>query len=195
MSYATLNQLKAALRLPSADTVDDTNLNLALASADEMIDSYCGRTFGTAGTATTRYYAAAKADTVDVDDCGTISTVEWSTDGTTWTVTTDYQAEPLNNRTDGMTWPTTLLRTTNNFAWPVMNGLQTVRVTARFAYGSTPNSVVQASVLQASRIFTRLSSPLGVAGWNDMGVMRIQAGLDVDVQQLLGPYRRVRAAL
>lgn len=195
MTYATLSQLKAALRVPPSDSVDDTNMTLALNSADELIDAYCGRTFGTAGTATTRYFAAEKADDLEIDDCGTITVVEYSKDGTTWTVTTDYQAEPLNGRSDGLPWPTTRLRAINNLAWPVMNGLQTVRITARFAFGSTPNSVVQASVLQASRIFTRLSSPLGVAGFNEMGVMRIQAGLDVDVQQLLAAYRRVRAAL
>ena len=186
MTYATLTQLKSALRL--TDSIDDTNLTLALNSAEEAINAWCGRTFGSAGTAvTTRYYAAGKADDVEVDDLTSITTVEWSRDGSTWTATTDYQAEPLNRYTDGMTWPITRLRTINAFAWPVMNGVQTVRVTGIYQFGSIPSSVTQAAVLQASRVFARLSSPLGVAGFAD--------GLDVDVQQLLMPYRRYRAAL
>ena len=195
MTYATLTQLKSALRL--TDSIDDTNLTLALNSAEEAINAWCGRTFGSAGTAvTTRYYAAGKADDVEVDDLTSITTVEWSRDGSTWTATTDYQAEPLNRYTDGMTWPITRLRTINAFAWPVMNGVQTVRVTGIYQFGSIPSSVTQAAVLQASRVFARLSSPLGVAGFAEgIGGMYVRGGLDVDVQQLLMPYRRYRAAL
>ena len=195
MAYATLTQLKSALRL--TDSIDDTNLTLALNSAEEAINAWCGRTFGSAGTATTtRYYAAGKPDDVEVDDLTSITTVEWSRDGSTWTVTTDYQAEPLNRFTDGMTWPITRLRTINAFAWPVMNGVQTVRVTGVYQFGSIPSSVTQATILQASRVFARLSSPLGVAGFAEgIGGMYVRGGLDVDVQQLLMPYRRYRAAL
>ena len=195
MAYATLTQLKSALRL--TDSIDDTNLTLALNSAEEAINAWCGRTFGSAGTVdSTRYYAAGKADDVEVDDLTSITTVEWSRDGSTWTATTDYQAEPLNRYTDGMTWPITRLRTINAFAWPVMNGVQTVRVTGVYQFGSIPSSVTQAAVLQASRVFARLSSPLGVAGFADgIGGMYVRGGLDVDVQQLLMPYRRYRAAL
>ena len=195
MTYATLAQLKSALRL--TDSIDDTNLTLALNSAEESINAWCGRTFGSAGTVdSTRYYAAGTPDDGEVDDLTSITTVEWSRDGSTWTATTDYQAEPLNRFTDGMTWPITRLRTINAFAWPVMNGIQTVRVTGVYQFGSIPSSVTQATVLQASRVFARLSSPLGVAGFADgIGGMYVRGGLDVDVQQLLMPYRRYRAAL
>ena len=77
-----------------------------------------------------------------------------------------------------------------------MNGIQTVRVTGVYQFGSIPSSVTQATVLQASRVFARLSSPLGVAGFAEgIGGMYVRGGLDVDVQQLLMPYRRYRAAL
>lgn len=195
MPYATLTQLKSALRL--TDSIDDTNLTLALNSAEEAINAWCGRTFGSAGTAvTSRYYAAGKPDDVEIDDLTSITTVEWSRDGSTWTVTTDYQAEPLNRYTDGMTWPITRLRAINSFSWPVFNGVQTVRVTGVYQFGSIPSSVTQATILQASRVFARLSSPLGVAGFAEgIGGMYVRGGLDVDVQQLLMPYRRYRAAL
>jgi len=190
-----LTQLKSALRL--SDSIDDTNLTLALNAAEEAINAWCGRTFGSAGTVdSTRTYAAGKPDDVEVDDLTSITTVEYSRDGSTWNATTDYQTEPLNRFTDGMSWPITRLRTINAFSWPVMNGIQTVRVTGVFQFGSVPSSVTQAEVLQASRVFARLSSPLGVAGFAEgIGGMYVRGGLDVDVQQLLMPYRRYRAAL
>ena len=66
MTYASLSQVKAALRL--TDSVDDSMLTLALSSADEAINAYCGRTFGTAAADSTRTYAAGKPDAVEVDD-------------------------------------------------------------------------------------------------------------------------------
>lgn len=195
MTYASLNQLKSALRL--TDSIDDSNLTLALNAAEEAINAYCGRTFGTAVvTPTARTYAAGKPDEVELDDLTSITTVEWSKDGSTWTATTDYQAEPLNRYTDGLSWPITRIRATSNFAFPVMNGIQTVRVTGIYQFGAIPSSVVQAEILQASRVFARLSSPLGVAGFAEgIGAMRVSRAVDPDVEVLLQPYRRFRAAL
>jgi hypothetical protein len=193
VTYASLGQLRTSLRL--ADQVDDVLLSLALAAAAEAIDAYCGRTFTTATTDTVRYYAAAKFDYVEVDDLQSITQVATSRDGASWDATTDYQAEPLNQWTDGMTWPITRLRTVNNFSWPTLSGIQTVKVTGKFGFGSTPSSIVQAHILQSSRIFARLASPLGVAGFDAIGAVTVRAGLDVDVQQLLSPYRKYRAAL
>lgn len=196
MTYATLNQVKAALRIGTADTVDDDMLNLSLASADEAINVYCGRTFATAGTVdATRYYAAGKPDVVEIDDCATITTVEWSQDGSTWNATTNYQAEPLNGMSDGIAWPITRLRVKQNLAWPVQNGLESVRVTGKFAFGSVPSSVTQAAILQTVRWFKRSDAPFGVAGFGDMGAVRVTRSVDPDVEVLLMPYRRLRAAL
>ena len=62
---------------------------------------------------------------------------------------------------------------------------------AVFGWPNIPVTVTQATVLQSSRIFTRLQSPLGVAGFGDMGIMRVSRGLDPDVVQLVEGYRRV----
>lgn len=194
MTYASLSQVKSALRL--TDSVDDAVITIALNSADEAINAWCGRTFGTAGTVdATRYYAAGKPEYVEIDDCTSITSVATSTDGTTWTTTTDYQPEPLNNLADGMTWPYTRLRTINNAYWPTLNGIQTVRVVGKFAFGYVPNSVVQAAVLTTARWFRRADSPLGVAGFGDIGAIRVQRDIDPDVEVLLTPYRKFRGAL
>ena len=197
MAYATLAQLKSALSITAADTISDDVLQLSLDSASEQIDVFCGRTFGTAGSAV-RYYAGRGAvmDTVEIDDATTISEVATSIDGVTWTAmpTTSWQAEPLNNLSDGITWPYTRLRVVGNNAayFPNLNGQASVRVTGTFGWGSTPSAVVRACVAQASRLHARNFSPYGVAGVGDMGVVRLSAGLDVDVEQLLQPYRRQR---
>ena len=68
----------------------------------------------------------------------------------------------------------------------------TVKVTAVYGWPTVPTTVAQACVLQSSRIFTRLQSPLGVAGFGDMGIMRVSRGLDPDVAQLIEGYRRFR---
>lgn len=197
MAYATLAQLKAALSIGAADSISDDVLQLSLDSASEQIDSFCGRTFGAAGSAV-RYYAGRGGvmNTVEIDDVTTISEVATSTDGVTWTplTATSWQAEPLNGITDGMTFPYTRLRIVGQTAayWPDLAGQASVRVTGTFGFGSTPTAVVRACVAQASRLHARNFSPYGVAGFNEMGVVRLAAGLDVDVQHLLQPYRRQR---
>jgi hypothetical protein len=47
-------------------------------------------------------------------------------------------------------------------------------------------------VIQSSRIYKRLDSPLGVAGFGDLGAIRVGRALDPDVEQLVMPYRIMR---
>ena len=53
--YCSLAEIKAALRIPSADTVDDALLETAVESASRLVDGFAGRNFYANGTAT-RYY-------------------------------------------------------------------------------------------------------------------------------------------
>jgi hypothetical protein len=76
--------------------------------------------------------------------------------------------------------------------FPVLGGQTLVKVTGVFGWTTVPTSITQACVIQASRIFKRLDSPLGIAGFGDMGAMRVSRYLDPDVEQLVAPYRRVR---
>jgi len=193
VSYATLAQLKAALRVPSSDTVDDSTLQLALDAASEAIVVHCGRTFGTAAADTSRVYAAGKTDVVEIDDVYALTSVYYSEDGSTWNITTNYQAEPLNGITDGISFPTTRLRTTNAFTWPVRNGLQTVKVTGRHGFGSIPTSVKQGEIMQAIRWFKRPDAPFGVT-FGEMGGLRVSR-VDPDIAAMLMPYTRPRLAL
>jgi hypothetical protein len=192
-AYATLAQVKAALRI--TDSVDDTLLEMARVSASDLIDGYTGRTFTTSGTVT-RVFAPADDYVLQTDDiAGTAVTITSSTgaDGVfdvTWK-TTDYQLEPLNGVSNGQAVPFTRIRAIQDYLWPTAGGEATVRVTANYGFASIPLVITQATVLQSSRIFSRLQSPLGVAGFNELGVVRVTRALDPDVAALVEPYRRI----
>jgi hypothetical protein len=192
-AYATLAQVKAALRI--TDTVDDALLEMARVSASDLVDGYTGRTFTTSGTVT-RVFAPADNYVLQTDDlAGTALTITSSTgaDGVfdvTWKAS-DYQLEPLNGVSNGQAVPFTRIRAVQDYLWPTAGGEATVRVTGVFGFVSVPTVITQATVLQSSRIFTRLQSPLGVAGFGEMGVVRVTRALDPDVAALVEPYRRI----
>lgn len=192
--YATLVQVKAALRI--SDNVDDTLLEMAIESASRMIDGHAGRYFYSSGTAT-RIYAADDALICQIDDlAGTAITLvtDPDADGTwadTWALV-DYQLEPVNGVVDGLTTPYTRIRATENYNFPTASGEALVKVTGVFGWPAVPIAITQACVIQSSRIFKRLDSPLGVAGFGDMGAVRVSRYLDPDVQQLVAPYVKHR---
>jgi hypothetical protein len=55
-NYATKNQIKAALRIGTADTIDDDLIDNCAGAASRLIDGYCNRRFWSTGTAQTRIY-------------------------------------------------------------------------------------------------------------------------------------------
>jgi hypothetical protein len=190
--YATLIDVKNALRI--TDSIDDTLLETAIESASRLIDGFTARSFYNAGTAV-RNYAATDAINLIIDDAITVTKVE-STDEigdsyTEWNAT-DYQLEPVNSRADGLYYPYTGIRAVNTYTWPVVDYQALVKVTGTWGWASVPTAVKQACIIQSSRIFKRLDSPLGVAGFGDLGAIRVGRYLDPDVEQLLMPYRIMR---
>jgi len=199
--YATRNQIKAALRIGTADNIDDDLIDNCAGAASRLIDGYCNRKFWSVGSATSRVYTAEDDYYCSIDDiAGTALILKTSSlaDGVfdvTWTVT-DYQLEPLNGNLDGLTWSYDKIRAVGDYLFPNVNanyGSQAlVQVTATFGWPSVPEPVTQATIIQASRLFKRYDSPLGVAGFGDMGAIRVSRALDPDVAQLVEPYRRMR---
>ena len=199
--YATRNQVKAALRIGTADTIDDDLIDNCVGAASRLIDGYCNRRFWQTGTAEARVYQAEDSFYCSIDDiAGTALTLKTSTqaDGTfdlTWS-RSDYQLEPLNGNLDGLTWSYDKIRAVGDYLFPSVNanyGDQAlVQVTAIFGWPSVPEPVTQATIIQASRIFKRYDSPLGVAGFGDLGAIRVSRFLDPDMAQLVEPYRRMR---
>lgn len=192
--YASTSQIKAALRI--ADSVDDSLLSMAGSAASELIDGYCGRAFGTVTEA--RYFASDDALVLQVDDIATTSGLVIQTsdfDPPQWEVTwqaSDYQLEPLNGKSEGLPWAYTRVRAIGDYLWPGLVGEIGVKITATWGWPTVPSTITQAAVIQASRIFKRLDTPLGVT-FGELGSVRVTSRqLDGDVAQLVAPYVRHR---
>jgi hypothetical protein len=198
--YATLVDVKRAFRI--TDTVDDTLLELAIESASREIDGFCERVFYNAGTAT-RLYIPNDAFYVETDDIISVTTLRTSTTGesfdNTWTDPGDYQLEPLNGVSGGLTGhPTTLIRAVGNKLFPLwdprnINSHQaTVQIVGVFGWFAVPTAVKQACIILAMRQFKRYDTPLGIT-FDELGAMRV-GRVDPDIQNLLSPFRKVRMA-
>lgn len=190
--YSTLAQVKAALRI--TDSVDDSLLEMAVESASRAIDQYTNRIFYNAGTAV-RYYAPVDSLNVQIDDLISLTTLETMDDDEqvydqTW-VAGDYQLEPLNGFVDGLTLPYNHIRAIGDFTFLTLGGEATVKVTGTWGFATTPIQVTQATVIQASRIYKRLDSPLGIIS-GELGSMRVGSRLDPDVAQLVDSFRIIR---
>jgi hypothetical protein len=190
--YASLTQVKAALRI--TDSVDDTLLEMAIESASRLIDGYTYRYFYNAGTAV-RNFAAEDSYLVNIDDLVSISelktTDEIGSEYTTWNAT-DYQLQPVNGKQDGLNIPYTSILAVDDKLFNTLGNQALVRITGVWGWSAVPIAVTQATVIQSSRIYKRLDSPLGVAGFGDLGAIRVGRSLDPDVEQLVMPYRIMR---
>jgi hypothetical protein len=191
--YCSLAEVKAALKI--IDTIDDATLEMAVEAASREIDGYTNRYFYNAGTAT-KYFEAQDNYVTDLEDLQSVTTLATSTEAdmvfdTTWDAT-DFQLEPVNGRSGGIVTPYTSVRAIGRYIFPIWNHMTLVKVVGVWGWASVPIAVKQACIIQASRIFKRLDSPLGVAGFGDMGVMRVSNRIDPDVAQLLDPYRTLR---
>lgn len=200
--YATLAQVKSALRI--TDTVDDALIELAIEAASREIDAYCARVFYNMGSGS-RFFTASDPYFCPIDDLITITELATALTSngnydTVWSNPTtgqnngDFQLEPLNAAypTDGIVSPTTGIRALWRYLFPTIGGNALVRVTGTWGWSAIPTPIKQAAVIQSTRIFKRNDSPLGVAGFGDMGVMRISSQLDPDVRQLIEPYKLAR---
>lgn len=196
--YATLAEVKAALRI--TDNVDDAMLEIAIEAASREIDGYTERVF--TSTSATRLYIPFDSYVTEIDDLVSITSLESSSDGkifdTTWTAT-DYQLEPLNSIVGGIATPATRIRAIGDYLFPVWDGRDTnaqeatVRVVGTFGWSAIPTAIKQATILLSMRQFKRYDAPLGIAGFGDLGAMRVSR-LDPDVEALVGPFRKVRMA-
>ena len=194
-NYATLAQVKSALRI--TDAIDDNLLNTAIDAASRWVDGYCGRSFVAAsGTATRDYVPTGRMEPLFVDDLTDVVSIKIDEDlDRTFSTTLapiDFQLEPVNSLSFANPYPYTRIRPQEDGYWPTSFGRATVRVEATFGWPAVPDAVREATILQASRLFTRLDSPLGVAGFGDMGAMRVSFKGDPDVLMLLSPYRRAK---
>lgn len=193
--YITQAEFKAATSGGILTTSSNDDIDRAINAASRSIDNWCNRRFWADSTAVVRYYTASDSSVVLVDDISTSSSLTVKTDAggdgtyeTTWTINTDFRLMPLNAAADSEPWTMLSKITTGSYAFPT--GDNAVQVTAAFGWAAVPEPVKQATLILAGRYFHRRTSPFGVAGSNDMGVVRISKN-DNDVTQLISAYRRI----
>jgi len=197
--YVSLSLVKKALRI--TDVIDDEILELSIEAASREIDGFCERVFY--DTTETRVFIPRDSFTCEIDDLNTLTTLKTSSTGESFDVTwsaSDYQLEPLNSQAGGLVTPATRIRAIGDYVFPTFEPRNvnhyeaTVQVTGTFGYTPIPTAVEQAALLMALRQYRRYDSPLGVAGFDDMGSVVRVGRIDPDVQKLLAPFRRVKMA-
>lgn len=192
--YATLADVKAALRI--TDSVDDSLIEISIESASREIDGFCNRAFYQ--VTGTRVYQPQDTFVTQTDDIVSVTSLKTSSDAAgydqVWKVT-DFQLEPLNGVSGGLVQPATRIRAVGDYLFPIWsvgstyNNFAPVQVQGVFGWSAIPGAVKQACILLAMRQFKRYDSPLGVAGFGDLGAIRV-GRVDPDVEALLAPFRK-----
>ena len=198
-AYCSLADVKQALRI--TDTIDDAMLEMSINSASRLIDQYCNRYFWLGSSSSeARYFTTTDPYYVWIDDLAEFTSLDtssnmknqydihWTNDGDY----PDYELAPKNNLANAYYSPYTAIRATGHYLFPYFGDNSLIKVTGRWGWTSVPDPIKQATVIQASRLFKRLESPLGVAGVSDIGIMRVGRAIDGDVAQLIDPFRQMR---
>lgn len=179
MAYATVDDVRRHLGYQDGFSADDESIEAAIAAAEELVDAYCGRSFGSVSESATRIFDGGTTR-CPTDDAASVSAVEESIDRQSWTTvaTTDWWTEPANST------PKKVVVGAVPFA-------RYVRVTGTWGHGSTvPDVVARATVMWAARLHKRKDSVTGVEGFADFGAVRVSNRIDPDIADLLRPMRR-----
>lgn len=191
--YITTAELKTYLRI--SDTADDAVLASAISAASRAIDQFAGRQFGVVSAAETRHYTAEWDRRIGRwvvfhDDVMALSGFSVQTSRGVIDV---FTMKPINNGFIAKPWTHFVVEDTSTTQPTILP--DDVAVTALWGWTTVPEAVKQATKLQASRLFSRRTSPYGVAGSPDLGSeLRLLAQVDPDVAVSLRPYIRWWAA-
>jgi hypothetical protein len=193
-NLCTLADLKSALNITT--TGQDRALELAVEAASTAVEQWCGRVFTAATSATARVFRPADAWTCQVDDIssttGLLVATDENDDGTfetSWTAS-DYELSPLNGKSDGQPWPYTAMLAVGDYQFPTTTMRSPVQITARWGWpGGCPSAVQQATLVQAAMVFKSIDAPFGVAGFGEIGALRVTRRLHPTAEMLLEPYR------
>lgn len=192
--YVLTEELAAYVTI--GDTVDDVQLGLAVTAASSAVDRHTHRQFGNTEIAEVRRYTARWtrrrcAWVVRIDDLMDLTGMDVQVpDG----AVTGFTLEPVNAGEEGRPYQR-LVVDQDSTAKPT-GVVGDVSITALWGWTAVPDTVKQATLLQASRLFTRRLAPFGVAGSPELGSeVRLLARVDPDVAVTLRKFVRDRVAV
>lgn len=187
--YCTLAEVKAASKF--TDTSYDTILEKLIEGASRRIDGYCGRFFYQVANTAISFFPTSDMTCALPDVASSSITVKTDDNGdgvyeNTWSAS-QYRLEPLDAVLQ--TRPYNRISTTGArlFPTPTYPRLATLQITATWGWAEIPDDVREACILLTMRMFSRYNSPLGVAGFGDMGAITVRT-VDPDVRDALAPY-------
>src|SRR6056297_3315080 len=191
--YIELSLLKSSLQID--DNILDDFLELAIEGASRQIDATCERVFYQSN-AETRLFTPRDSYVVEID-LRSVTSIKTSSDADgafdiTWEPK-DYQLEPLNSNAGGVDFPATHVRAVDDYLWPIDGEEATVQIVGDWGFDSVPAQIRQATLILAARLFERRNSPLGIAGFSDIGAIRVSR-FDADIENLIMPFKKVRMA-
>lgn len=181
--YATDSELKDMIGIDSA--ADDTLLGYCLASSSRSVDRACGRQFGQTSLEERSYspewYETRGLWVCHIDDVQDVTGLVIETADGTALSPTQYDLEPLNSAERGKPF--------TKFSTAISTTL--FGVLALFGWSAVPTTIKMATLLQASRLYSRRNSPHGIAGSPESGTeLRLLDRLDPDVAEMLRDYTR-----
>lgn len=200
--YCSLEEVKS--RLSIDDTTDDYEIQLAIHTVTDWINNYCGRHFYQISEA--RTYRPTNVFNLHIGDLVTCNSVDLDYDGDGifekhWTENVNYQLLRFENRYNkhdfGVERPRDYLQVLQGstsgpsggmwlpWIWPFTHQ-DRVRVTATWGWPQIPPAITQAALILTADVFKLKDAPWGIAGLNDLGLVKTQA--NPLIIELLRPY-------
>lgn len=189
MSYVTLAEFKTYVR-NEISTSDDTDLQMVLDTADLLINDICQRSFTVSASSSARTYVPRCGESIlRIHDCTAVASVVEN--GTTLTVTTDYQLEPVNRTTwAGETFPYEQIRRQGG-NWYTSRDTGTVIVTATWSWPTAvPAAVKLAERVIGKDVLKHRDISFGLVA-SEFGA--VKARVAPLVATILAPYRRLES--
>jgi hypothetical protein len=172
--YIGLSDLKKVFDVKADATDKDERLQLAVDTASREVERFCRRQFNQASTATARVFYSKNPYFVKTDDFFTTTGLVIKTGDPLSGFSSEldagsYYTEPLNGVVDGVPgWPFSRIR--GSF----IRCYYHVEVTARWGWEAVPAAVRQSTLLIAEKMYKLDMAPLGVAGFNEFGSVRVR---------------------
>jgi len=200
--YVGLEEMKDRLNVTDPD--DDSSLQYAIAASAGFINEYCGQAFNR--VTETRTFVPHDIWLLNTDPLVSVSALNIDRDGDgvfeePWVQGTDYQLRlgprQYNVNTLGVARPyrqVQVLQSGRLFPFLLPYGRQDkVQIIGTWNWPAVPWQVAEANRILAAQIFKEKDAPFGVAGFGDLGIVRISSSptLVMMLERFIAPRYKV----